>query len=280
MAVVLLITAGVVIGLMLNRGDPSDTWFVIGAGALGSLIASLVMLGADVLLPDDADGPAERVARRLDGSLAALRDAVPLVAHAQEHRIHVAKPKGLYDRREWEAVLTTAHDRLLIIGHALDKWCMEDLEPLFVATMTRLARNGRSVRLLILSEEGLAHRRGRGSLWRRDKTLATLAKAMAGLAPSEREHLDVRELDPGIAMNYMAVENGKIIIAAPYPATVHQSVPMLAVTVDTTSAFAVALRDDAEQLFECHGIKIDLSAHRPTRARVAPPERLGDEGGR
>jgi hypothetical protein len=52
---------------------------------------------------------------------------------------------------------------------------------------------------------------------------------VARLTPAERENLDVRELAQSVAMPYMVVENGRVMVTASYPAVGNQSVPTMTV---------------------------------------------------
>ena len=250
------------IGVMVARDDPSDTLFIIATGALGSLVTSFVLLGVDLLLTDDADAPAERLAQRLDGQLTRLGRVIPVVADAEAHGVHTVKPKGMYKREEWEAILQGARDRLLLVGHALDKWCTEDLEPLFAATLARLAREGKQIRLLTLSRDTQEEHRGRDHRERVETTLRVLAKVDAQLTPRQRTRLEVRALDAELTMPYMVVENGAVLVTSSYPATEHGSGRMLAVTIDTLTPFGVSLRNDVKQLFERHARPVDLEPYR------------------
>ena len=157
----------VTIGIMV-ASDPTKTPFVIGAGILGSLIASFLMLAVtEILLGPSRDDQAATAARldaslgALDGALGALDSAVgtldaaiPLMAQATQHGFVAVKPKSHYSSDDWSAVLRDANERLLLVGHALDKWCAEDIRPLFEETLERLALAGKTVQLLTLPIAG------------------------------------------------------------------------------------------------------------------------------
>ena len=103
------------------------------------------------------DDPSERIddaASRLQAGVENLDVRLPLGAQSVGHCIHEVKPKADYAPEEWLSLLRDAHARLILLGHALDKWCEEDFLPEFNEAIRRLATNGGIVDLVTLPEGG------------------------------------------------------------------------------------------------------------------------------
>ena len=269
----ILAAALVTIGIML-ASDPAKTPFVIGAGILGSLVASILMLLVTELLlgpsRDDQAAHAERLdealttaARRLGEALTTIDLAFPLVTQATLHGVAAVKPKSSYSQDEWSGVLRDAHERLILVGHALDKWCEEDIRELFEDTLDSLARSGKTVQLLTLPAEGantarISDQRG-GSYSRRIRTtLEVVAGVYHRLPPECREALCVRALSEDVDMPYMLVANESMVITCAYPTTSRRSDSMLTTTADPSKPCGQAIREDFNQLWERYGVPVAL----------------------
>jgi hypothetical protein len=242
---------------------PSGPVAAVALGISCSLIASFVFafvnalfLGGDGLrLSDDV--------KSLGGSLGALKLAVPLLAQAEAQRVRAVKPKADYHPEEWRALLSEAEWTLVMVGHALDKWCRTDgLRKHFCEAIERVLGSGGEVHLLMLSRHSVrvevARKKNYGE--RVSETLAVLSELHAGLGVTERRGLHVYELAEELEMPYMAVANGRILIVAPYPATVQTSDGMPAITLAHDSEIAEAFRADIERLIAKHGNAVDLTS--------------------
>jgi hypothetical protein len=270
----------VTIGIMV-ASDPTKTPFVIGAGILGSLIASFLMLAVtEILLGPSRDDQAATAARldaslgALDGALGALDSAVgtldaaiPLMAQATQHGFVAVKPKSHYSSDDWSAVLRDANEKLLLVGHALDKWCAEDIRPLFEETLERLALAGKTVQLLTLPIAGanttrITDQRGK-DYSRRVQTTHDVVAAVYHRLPSEfRSALSVRALSSDVDMPYI-VANEHVVITCAYPTTAQSSDSMLTTTAHPDKPFGRAVREDLRQLIDRHTDAVPFPRREP-----------------
>ena len=262
-AVGILVAALVTIGIMV-ASNPTKTPFVIGAGILGSLIASFLMLAVtEIVLGPSRDDQAV-AAERLDAAFTTLDAAFPLLAQATQHGFVAIKPKWHYSSDDWSAVLRKAQEELLLVGHALDKWCAEDIRPLFEDTLDRLARNGKTVRLVTLPTSGantdrITSQRGKDYSRRVQTTHDVVAAVHARLPPEARSVLCVRALSEDVDMPYMLVANEHVVITCAYPTTAQSSDGMLTTTAHPDKPFGRAMREDARQLIERHSEIVRLA---------------------
>lgn len=237
------------------RSDPTKTPFVIAAGVLGSLIASFLMLCiAEIVLGPSRDEQA-MMAERLDAALRTLHDTTSLFAHATRHGIDTIKPKADYTMNEWIEVLRGAHEKLVLIGHALDKWCAEDVRPVFEETIERLARDDKTVQLITLPLEGanitrISRQRGKDYSRRIQTTLETVTRVHERLPVECRQALSVRSLVGEVDMAYMLVATENVVITCAYPTAALSSDSMLTITADPEKPFGQAVREDVRQLVD------------------------------
>lgn len=260
----------VTLGIMI-ASDPTRTPFVIGAGILGSLIASFIMLAVtEILLGPSRDDQAATAARldaslgALDGALGALHNAVgtlnaaiPLLAQATQHGFLAVKPKSHYSSDEWSAVLSNANEKLLLVGHALDKWCAEDMRQLFEDTLERLARNGKRLQLITLPLAGantsrISAQRGKDYARRVQLTHEVVTAVYHRLPSESRPALSVCTLSSDVDMPYMLVANEHVMITCAYPTTAQSSDCMLTTTAHPDKPFGRAMREDLRQLIARH----------------------------
>jgi hypothetical protein len=252
----------VAIGVMV-ASDRDGVWFVVGAGVLGSLIASIIALWLDLVVK--ASAGEGRDAARVERAVTTLALSVPLLEHGVRHGIRALKPKRDYETEEWVAILASARKQLFIVGHALDSWCRADVRPQFTATLRRLVLDGRPVRLIALPPDGqttvrLGEQRGQDYGRRIRQTMSVLAGLHATLPSERREHLDVRVLHEDVPMPYMVAGNEHTLVTSPYPIAARGSGTMLAMEVDTTTPFGVALLEDLGWLAERHSERVDLES--------------------
>ena len=235
------------------RNDPDATGFVIAAGILGSLIASALMLIAtEIVLGPRRDDNLE-AAERLDEGLVALRDTAALVAGAADHGIRAIKPKSDYTRAEWISVLDDAEEGLTLVGHALDKWCQEDIREHFDRAIERLANAGKPVQLVTLPPYGpntdrIGDQRRKDYGSRVRDTLDVVDGIYARLSKESRESLSVRTLRGAVDMPYMLVANEKVVITCAYPTVSQSSDLMLTSKVRPDSPIGHFMREDVRQL--------------------------------
>jgi hypothetical protein len=259
-----LIACGVAVGVMLTA-KPGDTRFGVAAGVLGALIASFVSLCFTLFVLDENPTDAARAADRLNVSLEALHSAVSIAEQSKRFGIDAIKPKSSYAADEWMTVLTSAREKLLLVGHALDTWCVEDFLPTFIDTLIRLASDGASVQMLTLPAEGantqtLGQQRGQDYGQRVKITHGFVATARSQLSATHRQYLDVRVLEPDVPMPYMVVANEHLLITCAYPTTGKSSNTMLATRMSSVSAPGRAIRDDINRLFQEYATPVDLDA--------------------
>jgi hypothetical protein len=254
----LLVTTGVML-----TADTGDTRFGIAAGVLGSLIASFMGLVFSVYVVGESPGDAAIAKDRLDRSLLDLEAAVPLVAQCRSNHIAEIRPKHHYSAEEWLAVLDETTEHLLLVGHALDKWCRDAFRLRLDAAIKRLTASEKPVELLLLPRNGanvdqISRQRGTDYSRRVDLTLSALRDIHAQLSSAERMHLDVRTLHPDVAMPYMLVANERRLVTCAYPTT-ESSSRMLTMTLSPASAAAEVLLEDRRKLAAKHAEPVDLA---------------------
>lgn len=247
----------IAVGVML-ASDREGTAFAVGAGVLGSLIASLYALLVNVFVLGDTSLDADR----LEQVVGDLTRGAALLEQGAAHGVVAVKPKSAYTRDEWVALLTGAHKELVIVGHALHKWCRDDVKPPFVEAIQRLAGSGHRVLLVVLPLDGnvteqLGQRRGKDYRRRVKETLETLAEIHSQLPEPSRRLLEVRMLRDDTPMPYMLAGNDQVLVTAPYPIAA-DSDTMPAVTVDATSPLGAALRDDLRRLVGTYSERVEL----------------------
>jgi hypothetical protein len=260
----LALGGAIAIGAMVGS-SPKGTAFAVGVGILGSLIASFYVVLVNVFVLGD-DGVE---ASRLSEAVHALEQAVPILAQMSNHRVLAVQSKGRFSDADWIDLLEQADRELFIVGHALNKWCRDDMRDTFERTIERLTRNSGTVQLIMLPATGrvttmLSGHRGKDYSRRIDETLDVLAAVSAALPAECRDKLDVRVLlDDGFPMPYMLAGNDTFLITAAYPLAADDSDAMLAVKVEARTPFAWALRNDLRKLAgERFSTPVDLRRHR------------------
>lgn len=254
-----LVAALIATGVMLTA-DTGDTRFGIAAGILGSLIASFMGLLVSVYVIGESPADAARARQRLDHSLNGLEQAVPLLGQCHAHNLIEIRPKAHYSSDEWLAVLDESEEHLILVGHALDKWCRGAFLPKLEATIKRLASAQRPIELLLLPESGdnvdqISKQRGTNYSKRVGDTLTALRAIHGRLLPAEQPHLDVRTLQPDVAMPYMLVANEHRLVTCAYPTT-ESSSQMLTMTLSPASDAAEVLREDRRKLSNRHAERV------------------------
>jgi hypothetical protein len=233
------------VGFFLGSPAGSRTG-AIAIGVASSLLASFAFSMFDGLLMGS---------RRLelDRQIECATDlarGLSLVQEAERHQIETVKPKGDYDREEWLAILEGAKCSLTMIGHALDKWCEEEIEEVFCKAIRRVVHNGGEVRLLMLAEgaDRVSKLRDKGYTKRIQRTLRVLVALNGELRGPGR--LSVYHLGDELDMPYMAVVNDSTMITAPYPATAQSSNGMPTVRLACDSEIAQHFQADIDVLLE------------------------------
>jgi hypothetical protein len=256
----ILVVGATLIGVLLKTSR-SSAWFVIAASVLGSLVASIAFAFVDAVLLGNPSRDARETLLRFGKSVDRLHAAIPVLEQSRENDVRAIKPKGAYGKDEWRNVLIEAQEELLLVGHALDKWCTDDIAPYFRSAIKRLTEGGRPVQLLMLSESGrpAAALRAKDYKPRLRKSLEELAAVYADLTDEAKQHLHVHMLKPTAQMPYMAVGNEHILITAPYPATTQSSDTMPALEVGAASNIAQAIREDIRDLVRQHAVVAPLN---------------------
>ncbi|HKZ12640.1 MAG TPA: hypothetical protein VJL81_02230 [Solirubrobacterales bacterium] len=254
-----LVVGGV--GFYLHS-PPDSTGGAIAVGVSSSLIASFVfaVVGA-VLIGTRATDLRESLST-LEPSLDRLDNAASILAQTETAQVQALMPKGTYDGDEWLSLLSGAHRSLTMVGHALDKWCRTPpLEAEFRAALSRLAREGGDIRLLILAKQAkrVPNTRRKEYTDRIEETLRVVAGVYRSLGAAERQSLQVRTVGDKLEMPYMAVANENFMIVAPYPATLQSSNGMPAIRVAANSPIAEEFDSDITTLFRDHGRPVDLN---------------------
>ena len=264
----LVLGSAIAIGVMVGS-SPNGNAFAIGVGVLGSLIASFYVVWVNVFVLGDGGIDVGR----LEDAVIALRRATPVLEQAAEHSVLALKAKGRYTDADWTALLEDAQRELFIVGHALNKWCRDDMRALFVTTIQRLLAHDGQVQLIMLPLDGtvtarLSDQRGKDYRRRIAETLDVLAPLHAQLSEHHRARLDVRMLlDTAPPMPYMLAGNDRVLITASYPLSAEDSDEMLAVTVEAGTPFASALRKDLRGLARNYSREVDLQVHATTSAK-------------
>lgn len=258
---VIFIAIALFIAGVLATTDSSKVPFIVAIGVVGSLIASFIALLVNVLVVGDTTGRVTGAATSLEVGIASLRTATDLLEQTQANGIRAVKPKGDYALSEWRALLTGAQQRFFVVGHALDKWCKQELRGTFAETLHRLACEGKDVWLVTLPLDGSAHQdphRGVSYERRLETTMLLLAEIHAGLPADRRRHLHVRTLRQGVPMPYTVAGNERVLITSPYPGTEQQSSTMLALTIDSNAEAGRRIYDDVAGLFRHLTDRVDL----------------------
>jgi hypothetical protein len=260
---VILLLAGM-IGFFL-RSPTGSTEGTIAIGIASSLIASFVFVGVSAVMIGSRGREMSEHLASLGSSVAALTAAVPLLAQGQVQQVRAIKAKGDYTPDEWLAVLRDAESLLIMVGHALDKWCRsEQLEAEFRDKVKDVLRRGGEVRMLMLAENAqrVPELRRKEYADRVRHTLTVLAEISRELTPSERARLTVSCLGDRREMHYMAVANERFVITAPYPTTMQNSDPMPALTLGSESKIARELMVDIRSLLDDGASnEIDLTSY-------------------
>lgn len=261
-AVSLLVCLCVLVATLLTFSKDSIA-YAIAAGILASFIASLVFAFIEaVLIGDPAQATRENLGR-LETAVGQL-EAVPLWEQLQQHGVRRVKPKGEYSEVEWLQVLREARESLVLVGHALDKWCRSaEIKQEFCATIDRLLRDHKQVRLLMLSEQAkrLKDQRHKDYGHRIRLTLEVVARLSAELPSDARAHLSVCSLDDDLEMPYMVVANEHLLITAPYPAAIESSDRMPTLTLAGKNMIANGMRTDLNTLFSERASPVALESY-------------------
>lgn len=252
-----LFTAGV-----LATTEPSKVPFIVAIGVVGSLAASVIAFLVNYLVVGDTAGRVTRAADALDIGIEHLASATDLLAQTHATGVRAVKAKADYDATEWRALLTGAHERFFVVGHALDKWCRQDIRDSFILTLRRLACERKDVWLVTLPLDGRSHedpRRGVSYAHRITITLQVLAQIYTDLPADRRQYLQVRTLRENVPMPYMVAGNDRVMITSAYPSTEQQSGSMLALTIDAQAEAGRRIFDDVTGIV--HGLTdpVDLS---------------------
>lgn len=264
------VAAIVVLGLVLigylSHTDSSKLPAIIAAGVVGSLIATLVVLWLTYYVIEDPVFRIDRSADAVEASVAELERRLPLVSQAVRYGLNDVKPKSEYAPEEWLTLLQGARERLILVGHTLDKWCQEDFLPEFEHAIRRLAGAGKPVELLTLPEDGtnthlLEKQRGDKYGERVRRCYQRVAVVHRSLDPAVRRNLRVHALHSNVAMPYMLVGNDAVVITCAYPTTSPGSGQMLTMTVDAGGDYGRALRSDARKLIDDYSDLVDLSKY-------------------
>ncbi|MEA2493154.1 MAG: hypothetical protein QOJ29_1065 [Thermoleophilaceae bacterium] len=250
-AVMLALTGGAIAIVLSGNRTERD----IAIGVISSFVASLIILGATILIENDETRTA---VASFEDTVKALAARAPLLHQADKHGVQAIKPKSLYNDDEWIALLTHAREELFFVGHALDKWCnREPVKRHFSETIVRLASAGKPVRLVALPPEGevtakLGDQREKVYPKRINHTMGVLAAIRKQIPKDQRLNLQVMHLREDVTMPYMIVGNEHTLITASYPTGTEDSNNMPAVTVDSQQALGIALRSDMEWLVTHH----------------------------
>ena len=258
-ALAVLVAALIATGVMLTA-KTSDIRFGIAAGILGSLIASFLGLIVNLYVIGESPADAVRARERLDDSLTRLEQAVPVLAQCHAHDLLEVRPKVDYRAEEWLAMLDESQEELILVGHALDKWCRDAFRPRLEATIVRLAVAGKPIELLLLPERGhnvdqISMQRGNNYSQRVRATLTAINAIHARIPSAQQHHLDVRTLNPDVGMPYMLVANEHRVVTCAYPTT-ESSSRMLTMTLRPDSAAAEVLREDRRKLSASHAQRV------------------------
>jgi hypothetical protein len=254
-----LVVGGV--GFYLHS-PPDSTGGAIAIGVSSSLIASFVFAVVGAVLVGTRTTDLRESLSALKPSLDRLDGAASILAQTQAAQVQALMPKGAYDDDDWLSLLAGAHRSITLVGHALDKWCRTPrIEAEFRAALSRLAREGGDIRLLILAKQAkrVPSTRRKEYADRIDETLRVVAGVYRSLGATERKHLQVRTVGDKLEMPYMAVANENFMIVAPYPATLQSSNGMPAIRVATSSTIAEEFESDITTLFRDHGRPVDLN---------------------
>ncbi len=238
--------------------DREGLGYTVGTGVVASLFASVYVLAVGEYLLGGTGVDIER----LEEAAERLERGAVLLEHAREHGALAVKPKSRYAPDEWIALLDARED-LYIVGHALHKWCRDDVRGPFVAAVERLVRAGKRVQLVILPLDGevtrrIGEQRGKDYHRRVEETLDTLAAVYRALPERKRALLDVRQLCEEAPMPYMLAGNEDVLVTAPYPIAA-DSDTIFALTVDAKGPLGAAILDDLKRLVASYSEPVDLN---------------------
>jgi hypothetical protein len=244
---VLLIGA---VGLFLGSPPGSRTG-TIAIGLACSLTAAFGYSFLENFLTGDARQQLHTNIQALAATGASLNRSQELLREAEAYQVDVIKPKQAYTELEWLALLHGARHSLMMVGHALDRWCeTPTIKQEFCEAIRRVVDNGGEVRLLMLAERAnrVPKLRNKGYSERIQRTLQVLRRLNGELNGPGK--LSVYHLGDGLDMPYMMVANEQTVITAPYPATAQSSNRMPAMRLACDSAIARQLQADIDALLE------------------------------
>jgi hypothetical protein len=247
-AVLVGVAALVLIVAKTGQGKTEE----IVVGVLGSIIASILILGVNFLTAGDSDRAS---AHAVEDAVGLLTRQAPLLDDGHTHKVQAVRPKGEYERDEWIALLRDAQEELYIVGHAVDSWCDTGVQRDFVAAIDRLARDGGTIRLVTLPEGGtvtrfLAVQRGKQYDERIRRTLDVLGAIHSNLPAKHRGNLHVSHLREDTTMPYTVAGNEHTLIIATYPIAGQDSDRMPAIKLAARSPLGAAVRDDLDWLIK------------------------------
>jgi nucleoside phosphorylase len=159
--------------------------------------------------------------------------------------------------RFWIDLLTETKLRLDLLGHALNKWCEESFATHFADNMSRIVRNGGTVRLLVMKPNGQNQKRISNALGIGDQGYAKRIKqtlhfvrenVFAKLSPSRQKRLQVRYVSTP-DLPYMMVRTDRTIVVSPYLAK-SDSKRNLLIVLRADTKFAAAYGVDFDKLFK------------------------------
>lgn len=203
-----------VIGLALvgfGLAQPANTVaFVIGAGVLSSLLASLVL--------------GFFTSRSLGGQ-SELADKLLQLERAAESRQRYGATfideKYFHKPEYWNQLSDGTSKQFYLIGHALNTWSQPEYKKSFLAAISRVIRSKGDFCMLLLDPDGDAQKRivsARGRSYRKDieTTLHALAEVHKSLPANLKGKLDVRFLPSEEQPLYMAVITDSSLEYSPY----------------------------------------------------------------
>lgn len=207
--VVLLVVGLALVGYGLAQ--PSNTvWFVVGAGVLSSLLASLV-LGF--------------FTSRALGGQSELADKLLQLEKAAESRARYGATfideKYFHKPEYWNQLSDSTSRQFYLLGHALNTWAQPEYKKAFLLAIERVIRNKGDFCMLLLDPDGEAQQRivdVRGRSYRSDIdiTLHAVAEVYRKLPTNLKSGVDVRWLPSEEQPLYMAVVTDASLEYSPY----------------------------------------------------------------
>ncbi|MFA5252564.1 MAG: hypothetical protein WC454_08280 [Phycisphaerae bacterium] len=220
---------------------PESIHRTLAIGAIGSLIASLFYGMLMFVLVKESAEDKKRFLERLKE-----------LEKRDLQGIRHIRAKNEFAPDYWVSLLNTAATVLDLSGHALSQWCEEPYRPFFIATLKRVAANGK-VRILLMNPSGETHRRRQNlvGVSYRDRIQTTLTtiqqEVIAKLDPLLRKNINIK-WNSDAEFHNVFIRTDNTVLVSPYLSTMN-SRDAIQLIFDPKEKFGAMYLNDFEKLF-------------------------------